>query len=127
MVDKTVEEITETAMEMSYDRSRNKSKERSFSRNYGNSRNRSTTNSRPRSGSRAGTNRDRIQCYKCREYDHFARDCPTSREEKELDQLQEMLNLRDEQTSVTSSISNMQDNFSRIGSEENLRAGHLNL
>ena len=31
---------------------------------------------------RANTNRDRIRCYNCREYDHFARDCPSSREEK---------------------------------------------
>ena len=26
-------------------------------------------------------NRDRIRCYECREYDHFARDCPNSSEE----------------------------------------------
>ena len=62
---------------------------------------------------------------KCREYDHFSRDCPTFREEKEIEQLQQMLNLGNEQTSVTPS--NMQDNFSRTSSEENLRAGHLNL
>ena len=31
--------------------------------------------------------RDRIRCYMCREYDHFTRDCPTSREEKEIEQL----------------------------------------
>ena len=29
-------------------------------------------------------NRDKIHCYKCREYNHFARDCPTSTEEKEI-------------------------------------------
>ena len=29
-------------------------------------------------------NRDRIRCYECREYDHFARDCPNSREERDL-------------------------------------------
>ena len=33
-----------------------------------------------------------------REYDHFARDCPNSREEKEIEQLQQMLNLGDEQS-----------------------------
>ena len=33
------------------------------------------SNSRSRSGSRAVTNRDRIRCFECREYDHFARDC----------------------------------------------------
>ena len=36
--------------------------------------NRSVSNSRSRSGSRASTNRDRIRSFKCREYDHFARD-----------------------------------------------------
>ena len=29
-----------------------------------------------RSGSRISTNRDRIRCFKCREYDHFANECP---------------------------------------------------
>ena len=60
-------------------------------------------------------------------YDHFAKDCPTSREEKEMEQLQQMLNLGDEQTSLKPSISDMQGDFSRTESEENLRTGHLNL
>ena len=29
-----------------------------------------------RLGSRTSTNRDRIRCFKCREYDHFANECP---------------------------------------------------
>ena len=29
-----------------------------------------------RSRSRTSTNRDRIRCFKCREYDHFANECP---------------------------------------------------
>ena len=72
-------------------------------------------------------NRDRIRCYKCREYDHFAKDCPTSREERELEQLQQMLSLEDEKTSLKSLVTNTQDNLSRVNSEENLRLGHLNL
>ena len=81
---------------------RNRSRERSFSRDFSNDRNnRSTSNIRSRSGSRANTNRDRIRCYKCREYDHFTKDCPTSGEEIELQQLQQMLNLDDRQTSLT--------------------------
>ena len=65
---------------------------------------RSSSNSRLRSGSRASTNRDRIRCYNCREYDHFARDCPTSREERDLEQLQQMLNLEaEEQTHLLTS------------------------
>ena len=118
-------EYRNTYRNNSHDRSRNKSREReSFSRNYVNNRTRSASNSRSRSGSRASINRDRICCYKCREYNQFARDCPTSREEKEIEQLQQMLNLGDEQTTTPP---NAQSNFSRTCSEENLRAGHLNL
>ena len=72
-------------------------------------------------------NRDRIRCYKCREYDHFAKDCPTSREERELEQLQQILDLKDEQTSLKFLVTNTQDNLCRVNSEENLRLGHLNL
>ena len=63
------------------------------SRNYGNNRDRSSSNSRSRTVSRASTNRDRIRCYNCREYDHFVRDCPNSREERDLEQLQQILNM----------------------------------
>ena len=52
-------------------RDRNRSRERPFTRNYHNSSDRSSSNSRSRSGSRVNTNRDRIRCYTCREYDHF--------------------------------------------------------
>ena len=72
-------------------------------------------------------NRDRIRCYKCREYDHFTKDCPTSTEEKEIEQLQQMLNLEDDQTALKSLVTNTQDNFSRVNSEENLGPGYLNL
>ena len=81
----------------SYNRCRDGTRERSFSGNYSSDRARSVSNSRSRSGSRASTNRDRIRCYNCREYDHFARDCHTYREERYLDQLQKMLNLEEEQ------------------------------
>ena len=84
-----------------YDRGRDRSRERTFSRNYGNNRDRSSSNSRSRSGSQASTNRDRIRCYNCREYDHFARDCPNSTEERDL---QQMLNLEaEEQTHLLTS------------------------
>ena len=33
-------------------------------------------------------NRDRIRCYKYREYDHFAKDCLMSKVGKETDQIQ---------------------------------------
>ena len=61
----------------SYSSDRSRSRERSQSprryRQYGNVRLRSR--SRSRSNPRITTNRDRIRCYKCREYDHFANEC----------------------------------------------------
>ena len=59
--------------------------------------------SRSRSGSRASTNRDRIRHSNCREYDHLARDCPTSREERDLNQIQQMLNMEEEQMHLLNS------------------------
>ena len=47
--------------------------------------NRSISNSRSRSGSRASTNRDRIRCFKCREYDHFIRDCLMTQADREVE------------------------------------------
>ena len=37
---------------------------------------RSKSSSRSRSNSRTTTNRDRAWCFKCREYNHFANECP---------------------------------------------------
>ena len=79
-----------------YKRGRNGSRERIFTRNYNSSRNRSPSNSRSRSGSRANTNKDRIRCYNCREYDHFARDCPNSREKREVERLKQILDMEAE-------------------------------
>ena len=33
----------------------------------------------------------------CREYNHFARDCPNSREERDLEHLQHMLNMEEQE------------------------------
>ena len=81
-----------------YNRCRNRSRERSFSGHCGGNRTRSTSSSRLKSGSRASTNRESIRYYNFREHDHFARDCPASREERDIDQLQQMLNLEEDQT-----------------------------
>ena len=51
-----------------------------------------------RSGSRASTNRDRIRCFECREYDHFLRECPTRQESRETEQIQQMFNMGKDQT-----------------------------
>ena len=103
-----------------YKRGRDRTRESSFSGNYSGNRTRSTSNSRSRSGSRASTNRDMIRCYNCREYDHFVRDCPTSREERDIDQLQQMLNLEEEEQ--TCLLNSTQSN-----PIENSRTSPLNL
>ena len=50
------------------------------------------------SGSGVSTNRDSIRCYKCTEYDHFVKDFPTTKEEREMEQIQQMFNLDGGQT-----------------------------
>ena len=54
-------------------RSQNRYKNRRQSRDV--ARNRDMSESRSRSSSHESTNRDRIRCYRCNEYDHFAREC----------------------------------------------------
>ena len=39
-------------------------------------RNRYDLSLRSQSNSRVSKNRDRVRCFKCREYDHFANECP---------------------------------------------------
>ena len=74
----------------SYERGRSKSRERQYQGNT--RRNDRSSGSRSRSGSTVSTNRDRIRCYKCREYDHFTKDCLPTKVEKETDQIQQMFN-----------------------------------
>ena len=81
------EVISEVMQGILTDKIAEESIERSFSRNSSCDRNRSTSNSRSRSGSRASTNGDRTRCFKCREYVHFARDCPTFNQ-RELEHFQ---------------------------------------
>ena len=54
-------------------------------------------------------------------------DFPTSREERELEQLHQMFNLDGEQASLKSLATNTHGNFNKINSEEDLRMGHLNV
>ena len=79
------------------------SRERVLTRSYG--RDRRSSNDR----SRASTNRDRIRCYACREYDHFVRDCPNSREERDLEQLQHMLDTEEQDHRSLSTPSSDED------------------
>ena len=113
----------------STDRGRSWSRERLFSRNSSISKrnDRSTSSSRSRPGSRVSTNRNRIRCYKCREYDHFTKDCPTSKEEREIEQIQQMFNLDEEQTSLKALTTETYDSLNKINSIENIGQEHLNL
>ena len=81
--DRIVEEDIQEIVRMKHiyrERGRSRSRER-YSDN--NRRDSSSSNSRSKSGSRASTNRDQIRCFKCREYDHFAKDCLTTKEERQ--------------------------------------------
>ena len=67
------------------------------------------SNGRSRSGSRASMNGDRIRCFECRGYNHFARECLTRQEKREIEQIQQMFNLDDEQTSLQTSLMDIND------------------
>ena len=53
--------------------------------------------SRYRSSSCVSTNRDRSRCYRCNEYDHFARECPNVMSDEEQEAVLQLL-LPEEQT-----------------------------
>ena len=46
---------------------------------------RSRSESRSRSNSRVSINRDRIRCYRCKEYGHFAMECHNAVTDEKLD------------------------------------------
>ena len=71
--------------ENNFGRGRSRSRDSQYSGNF--SRNDRSSSSRSRSGLRNSTNRDRIRCFKYREYDHFAKDYPNSQTEKEPKQI----------------------------------------
>ena len=64
----------ESSQSRSSSRSQNRHENRRQSRD--DTRNRYRSESRSRSSSHISTNRDRSRCYRCNEYDHFARECP---------------------------------------------------
>ena len=107
-----------------FGRGRSRSREIQYSGNF--SRNDRNSTSRSRSGLRASTNRDRIRCFKCREYDHFAEDCPNSQKEKEPEQIQQMYNLDEEQTALKVLATETFDNLIRTNSNDFI-VDHLHL
>ena len=63
-------------------RNRSRTRERSLTPRRNDSRRHVSPNAnsgtRNRPNSRVATNRDRIRCHRCREYDHFANECPNT-------------------------------------------------
>ena len=73
------------------------------------------------------TNRDKIRCYKCREYDHFTKDCPTTKVEKETNQIQQMFNFDEEQTSLETLVTDTYDSLNHVGSLEEIKSEHVRM
>ena len=75
---------------------------------------------------RASTNRDRIRCFKCREYDHFAEDCPNSVTEKDQsEQMKQMFNIDKDKTALKVLVADTYDDLIRTNSDDSI--DHLNL
>ena len=55
------------------------------------------------------------------------KDCPTSKEEREMEQLHQMLNLEEEQKSLMTLATDMYDSLNKITSSKNMKQEHLNL
>ena len=67
---------------------------------------------------KASTFRDRIRCYKYREYGHFAGNCPNSDMEGELEQIQQMYNLDENQTALQILAPGSCEDLNRANSKE---------
>ena len=78
------------------------------------------SNTGSRSGFRASTNRDRNRCFKCKEYNHFAKDCPNVKvTEKDMtEQRQWMLDSAEQETSLKVLAGETYDSLTRENSEE---------
>ena len=60
---------------------------------------------------------------KCREYDHFAKHCPTAKEEKERQiKIQQMFNLDEEHISLKTLATDTYDNLNHVSSVEDVRS-----
>ena len=106
-----------------YGRGISRSRERQYSSNF--RRNEQSSSSGSRLGLRPSTNRDRIRCFKCREYDHFAKDIPNSDTEKEQsEQIQQMFNLDEDKTALKVLVADT-DDLIRANADDT--TDHLNL
>ena len=74
------------------------------------------------------TNRDRIRCFKCREYDDFAQECPfrlARRTSRETKQIQQLFNMDKDQTSMQTPLMDTDDDKLTIAPIDT--GGNLNL
>ena len=78
------------------------------------------SSTRSRSYSRAITNGDRIRCFKCREYDHFAKACPniTVTDEVQREQIQQMPDSEEPKTTLNILTGETYDSLTRANLEE---------
>ena len=87
-------------------------------------RNDRSSSSRSRSGSSTSSNRDRSRCYKCRECNHFTKDCPTFQIEKESEQIQQIYNMNKDQTALKVLVTDNYDNLNRINLVDEIILDH---
>ena len=102
-----------------FGRHRSRSRDRQYSGTF---RRNDRTSSRSRSGSRVSTNKDRIRCFKCREYDHFAKNCLniSDTEKEQSEQIQQMFNLEEDKTELKVFAADTYENLIRENSEETI-------
>ena len=62
------------------------------------------------------TNRGRIRCFECREYNHFARDCPIRQASREVEQI----NMDEDQTILQTPPDQDEQTISPVETRDNL-------
>ena len=121
VIEMTIETVTETIKDDyrndNFGRGRSRSRKTHNSHNVRrDDRSSSRSGSRSRSSSRASNNRDRIRCYKCREYDHFADNHPNTDMDEETDQLQQLYDSDENQAALQFLVSDSYKDFIRARS-----------
>ena len=106
-----------------FDRGRSRSRDRKLSGNF---RRNDRSSTRSRSGLRTSTNRDKIRCFRCREYYHFAKDCAnvTVTEKDETKQMYQMLDSEEQETTLQVLTAETYDDLTNANLKEIIN--HLN-
>ena len=80
------------------------------------------SSSRSRWGSLGSINRDRIGCFKCREYDHFAKDClnMSQTEKGQIEEMHQMLDSEEQETVLTVIVADTNEGLIRTNVEERM-------